>query len=207
MNNAQFRSQRAGPNQELRYALVPLNQSSVALLGSDEPLENFPASTQRLGTANGLIGIGDQVSITVFESGSGGLFLPREGGTRAGNFVTVPTQQVGKDGTIAMPYVGMVHVAGSSPRAVSATLQQQRRTARWIQVVVTVADRYCDLPVSVLGDTTNATHFSLDPGGARILEAIARAGGPKFPAYSELIRWPCSAMAGPRCRRPLQAPP
>jgi polysaccharide export outer membrane protein len=38
-----------------------------------------------------------------------------------------------------------------------------------------------------LGEVTSATRFALDPGGARILEAIARAGGPKFPAYESMV--------------------
>ena len=37
------------------------------------------------------------------------------------------------------------------------------------------------------GEVTNGTHFTLDPGGARILEAIARAGGPRFPAYNSMV--------------------
>ncbi len=39
----------------------------------------------------------------------------------------------------------------------------------------------------MLGEVSNATRFSLDPGGARILEAIARAGGPRFPAYESMV--------------------
>jgi polysaccharide export outer membrane protein len=42
-------------------------------------------------------------------------------------------------------------------------------------------------PVSVLGEVFSATRFSLDPGGARILEGIARAGGPRYPAYESMV--------------------
>ena len=148
---------------------------------------NFPAEPTEQRSADGLIGVADQVSITVFESGSGGLFLPREGGTRAGNFVTIPTQQVGKDGTIEMPYAGTLRVAGSTPNAVSAVIQDRlANRALEPQVVVSVVDRRAG-PVSVLGEVASATRFSLDPGGARILEAIARAGGPRFPAYESMV--------------------
>ena len=187
VDKAQLHVQPTGPEQELEYALVPLNKASVALLGADEIAANFPADPTEQRSADGLIGVGDEVSVTVFESGSGGLFLPREGGTRAGNFVTIPTQQVGKDGTIEMPYAGTLRVAGSTTHAVSATIQDRlANRALEPQVVVSVVDRRAG-PVSVLGEVSAATRFALDPGGARILEAIARAGGPRFPAYESMV--------------------
>jgi polysaccharide export outer membrane protein len=125
--------------------------------------------------------------VTVFESDAGGLFLPRQGGTRAGNFVTIPTQQVAKDGTIAVPYAGIVHVAGSTPEAVEKTVQDRLADrALEPQVIVSVVERRTGA-VSVLGEVGAATRFTLDPGGARILEAIARAGGPRFPAYESMV--------------------
>jgi polysaccharide export outer membrane protein len=176
-----------GPDQKLQYALVPLNQGTVRMLGAEEKLASFPDEPVVRRAADGAIGVGDLVSITVFESDSGGLFLPREGGTRAGNFVTVPTQQVGRDGNIEMPYAGILHVAGSSPGAVSSLIERRLADkALEPQVVVSVVDRRAT-PVSVLGEVTNGTRFTLDPGGARILEAIARAGGPKFPAYESMV--------------------
>ena len=70
VNKAQLRVQPAGPEQELQYALIPLNQASVALLGTDETPANFPADPTDQRSADGLIGVADQVSVTVFESGS-----------------------------------------------------------------------------------------------------------------------------------------
>jgi polysaccharide export outer membrane protein len=101
--------------------------------------------------------------------------------------VTIPTQQVGKDGAITMPYAGTLRVAGSSPIAVSAIIQDRlANRALEPQVVVSDVDRRAG-PVSVLGEVSSATRFSLDPGGARILESIARAGGPRFPAYESMV--------------------
>jgi hypothetical protein len=44
------------------------------------------------------LGIGDIVSVTIFEAEAGGLFLPSEAGARPGNFVTLPDQIVDSDG-------------------------------------------------------------------------------------------------------------
>ena len=173
--------------QPLHYALVPLSQATIGLLDEDEQAANFPSERTVLPPAAGLIGIGDQISITIFESGSGGLFLPREGGTRAGNFVTIPTQQVGNDGNIEVPYAGTLHVAGATPHAVSNIIQARlANRALEPQAVVAIVDRRAG-QISVLGEVTSGTHFTLDPGGARILEAIARAGGPRFPAYDSMV--------------------
>src|SRR4051794_13336931 len=186
-DQAQLRVQTEGLAQQLQYALIPLSQATIALLGDDELAANFPARPTELPPSAGLIGIGDEISITIFESGSGGLFLPREGGTRVGNFVTIPTQQVGNDGTVEMPYAGTLHVAGSTPHAVSNIIQARlANRALEPQAVVAVVDRRAG-QISVLGEVTNGTHFTLDPGGARILEAIARAGGPRFPAYDSMV--------------------
>jgi hypothetical protein len=47
------------------------------------------------------LGIGDVVSVTIFEAEAGGLFLPSQAGARPGNFVMLPDQIVDSDGNIA----------------------------------------------------------------------------------------------------------
>ncbi len=37
--------------------------------------------------------------------------------------------------------------------------------------------------VAVLGETNSPQRFPIDPGGIRLMSAIARAGGPKYPSY------------------------
>ena len=58
-------------------------------------------------------GIGDVVSVTIFEAAAGGLFIPTEAGVRPGNFVTLPDQTVDNDGNISVPYAGLVKAARS----------------------------------------------------------------------------------------------
>jgi protein involved in polysaccharide export with SLBB domain len=61
------------------------------------------------------LGIGDIVSVTIFEAEAGGLFLPSEAGARPGNFVTLPDQIVDSDGNITVPYAGTIRAAGRTP--------------------------------------------------------------------------------------------
>src|SRR5262245_3612280 len=51
-------------------------------------------------------GTGDIIAVTIFESSSGGLFIPGEGGVRPGNFITIPNQAVDVQGNISIPYAG-----------------------------------------------------------------------------------------------------
>jgi hypothetical protein len=46
------------------------------------------------------LGIGDVVSVTIFEAKRGGLLIPSESGARPGNFVTLPNQVVDTNGNI-----------------------------------------------------------------------------------------------------------
>src|SRR5262249_45020491 len=45
-------------------------------------------------------GIGDSVSVSIFEAAAGGLFVPIEAGVRPGNFITLPNQNVDTSGNI-----------------------------------------------------------------------------------------------------------
>lgn len=133
------------------------------------------------------IGVGDIVSITIFEATSGGLFIPQEAGSRAGNFVQIPNEQVDNSGTITVPYAGAVKVAGLTARQASEEISRRlSRRAIEPQTVVTMSERRGN-DISVLGDVNLPTRFSLDPGGIKLLGAMARAGGPKNPPYETIV--------------------
>lgn len=57
-------------------------------------------------------GIGDILSVTIFEASSGGLFIPGEAGVRPGNFVSIPNQAVDINGNISIPYAGTIRARG-----------------------------------------------------------------------------------------------
>ena len=68
------------------------------------------------------LGIGDVVSVTIFEAAPGGLFVPNEAGARPGNFVTLPNQIVDSKGNITVPYVGAIRAAGRTPSEVQQAI-------------------------------------------------------------------------------------
>jgi polysaccharide biosynthesis/export protein len=173
-----------GPDANAKYAIVEVNDGVLKRMVQLAPT---PVDRGEHAVYHGEIGIGDILGLTIFESDSGGLFLPREGGTRAGNYVTLPNQQVDRNGDITVPYAGQVKAAGLLPAELGTKIQTLlSRRALEPQVVVTIVDRRAD-PVNVLGDVGKATSFALDPAGVSLLGAVAMAEGPKFPAYESVV--------------------
>ena len=170
------------------YALVHLSPSVLQALSAqpinDKSLSQLP---QASGQQDIRIGVGDTIGLTIFEQDSGGLFIPKDAGSRAGNFVSIPNQEVDKSGAIEVPYAGRVSVAGRTTGAVASEIKSKLK-AKAIdpQVVISFGERH-GAEVSVLGDVTGSTRFELDPGGIRVLGAIARAGGPKNPPYETVV--------------------
>lgn len=171
------------------FALVALSPLvlKAANHAVDASAPGFSSFVREGNSSQARIAIGDVISITIFESTTGGLFIPDEAGSRNGNYVTVPNVQVDSSGTIATPYAGSISVVGKTPQQVGKEIAGRlEKRAIEPQVVVTIADRRGN-EVAVLGDVNLPQRFALDPGGLRALDAIARAGGPKSPAYETLV--------------------
>jgi polysaccharide export outer membrane protein len=133
------------------------------------------------------IGIGDVVSVTIFEAQQGGLFIPAEASVRPGNFVTLPDQVVDRGGFITVPYAGRIPAAGRALAEVQDTIVARLRDrAIDPQVVVAVTNQRSS-QVSVLGEVGSPVKYPLTGAGDRILDALARAGGPKGQDYDTWI--------------------
>jgi protein involved in polysaccharide export with SLBB domain len=76
------------------------------------------------------LGIGDVVSVTIFEAEPGGLFVPSEPGARPGNFVRLPNQVVDTNGNITVPYAGTIRAFGRTPGEVQEAINEALRGAR-----------------------------------------------------------------------------
>ena len=124
-------------------------------------------------------GVGDVVSVTIFEAAAGGLFIPAEASVRPGNFVTLPNQEVDNNGNISVPYAGNIRAKGRTPVQVQrAIVDALKNRAIEPQAVVSLATQRTSL-VTVLGDVIRPGVLNAVPAGERILDSIARAGGPQ----------------------------
>ena len=130
-------------------------------------------------------GIGDIISVTVFEAAAGGLFIPAEAGVRPGNFVTLPPQPIDNRGNLTVPYAGLVPAAGKTPEEVSKeVINRIKDRAIEPQVEVALVTQNTSL-ITVIGEINSSTtasptgRITAQPAGERILDVLSRAGGLK----------------------------
>jgi polysaccharide export outer membrane protein len=128
-------------------------------------------------------GIGDVISVSVFEAAAGGLFIPSEAGVRPGNFVTLPNQPIDTKGFISVPYAGLVPAAGKTPAQVEQEIIKRiQNRAIEPQAVVALVTQNTSL-ITVVGEVNNlftpTGRIPAQPAGERLLDVITRAGGIK----------------------------
>lgn len=136
------------------------------------------------------IGVGDSVQVTVWEAAAGGLFsspvtTPDETGARS---AVIPPQVVAHDGSIKVPYVGRIKVAGKTPAEVEdAIVKGLTGKAIQPQALVTITHNVSDT-VTVTGEVTNGAIVPLSTHAYRILDVIAAAGGVKVPIFQASVQ-------------------
>ena len=127
-------------------------------------------------------GIGDVISVSIFEAAAGGLFIPAEASVRPGNFVTLPNQPVDTKGYISVPYAELVPTAGKTPAEVEQEIVNRiKNRAIEPQVVVALVTQNSSL-ITVIGEvntliTSITGRVPAQPAGERLLDVITRAGG------------------------------
>ena len=178
-----------GAQASFQYHLVPLTKETADILATEEPEGFGNAFRDRKPPTAIKFGVGDSVNVTIFESASGGLFVPIEAGVRPGNFVSLPEQVVDNSGNITVPYAGVVRAAGRT------NVEVQREIVKKIsnraiepQAIVTLAQQRTNL-VSVIGEVNAPARFPVAPAGAgdRIMDALTRAGGIKSQGYETWV--------------------
>jgi polysaccharide export outer membrane protein len=168
------------------YVFVRLTPKVASVLGKAAPrlVAEFP---DRSRPKDVRFGIGDILSITIFEASSGGLFIPAESGVRPGNFVTIPSQAVDVNGNISIPYGGAIRANGrTAVELQQAIVDSIKDRAIEPQVIVSLADQRTSL-ISLLGDVQRPSRIPALLTPERILDAITRAGGPAGPGHDEWV--------------------
>ena len=137
-----------------------------------------------------VIGIGDGLSIDIWEAGADSLFAPRAASSLGGGAsrnASLPEQTVGADGSINLPFAGRVAVAGRSAQEVEQLLiEALAGKAAKPQVIVHV--RNLSGSVTVVGDVAAGARVPLSVGGDRLLSVLASAGGVRAPSYETRIQ-------------------
>jgi polysaccharide biosynthesis/export protein len=163
------------------YGLVKLTPKVINTLDEYGPKTLSAVFGDRRPPPEIHFGIGDVVSVTVFEAAAGGLFIPAEAGVRPGNYVTLPNQPVDTKGYISVPYAGLVPTAGKTPSQVEQEIVDRiKNRAIEPQAVVALVTQNTSL-ITVIGEVNNENtpsgRIPAQPAGERLLDVITRAGG------------------------------
>lgn len=190
-NQAAVRANAAGvtnTESDLRYELINLTAEGAELSNAARGPTLSDAFRDRRPAANIRIGLGDVIGVTIFEATSGGLFIPNEAGSRAGNFVALPNQTVDRAGFISVPYAGAIKAAGRTPSEVQNDITARLRTrAIEPQAVVSINEQRSQ-QVSVLGEVNSPARLPVMTSGEHLLDSIARAGGVRGSGVDLFVR-------------------
>jgi polysaccharide biosynthesis/export protein len=137
------------------------------------------------------IGVGDAVSVTIWEASAGGLFsapLVSDRFTTGSNSATIPEQIVGRDGSISVPYAGRIRVIGRTTQDVQKVVEKALEgNAIQPQALVNVAHSVNNT-VTVTGEVTNGARVPLSVRGDRLLDVVAAAGGVRAPVNETYVQ-------------------
>jgi polysaccharide export outer membrane protein len=168
------------------FLLVPVNRVTLTALAHVAPDSLSPlAGAAPVPTE--MIHVGDKVSVTLWEFGSGLLgpvtdATAAQPGLTGAQSATIPTQKVDQSGNIIIPFAGEIHAAGHNTRQVGAAIiAALRGKANQAQALVQIVDT-TENAVTVSGDVKNPGRFPLIPSGTHLLDAVSLAGGTIAPA-------------------------
>jgi polysaccharide biosynthesis/export protein len=170
----------------LPYAFVKLTPKIADILAHYAPTISNTFTDKRAPRVF-QFGVGDIVSVTIFEAAAGGLFIPAEASVRPGNFITLPNQAVDNNGNISVPYAGNIRALGRTQVQVQQSIVEAlKNRAIEPQAVVSLVDQRTSL-VTVLGEVNKPAVLPAVAAGERILDSITRAGGPKAAGYDTIV--------------------
>jgi polysaccharide export outer membrane protein len=164
---------------------VSVTQTVAELMASEKERPLAVAFGSARKTSSSRIGIGDVVTVSIWEASDNGLFssgASRQGGTQ------IPEQPVSETGTIVVPYAGIVRVAGRTPQEVKVDVEKALSgMAVEPQVLVNVTKNNSNT-VTVTGEVASSGRIPLTGGGNRLMDVIATAGGPRMESHQLAVQ-------------------
>ena len=162
--------------------------------------EQSMSLAQRLGDApltdTSIIGAGDTLDVALWEAPPALLFGAGSGlsagmiGASSMNAQgsSFPSQMVASDGTIQIPFAGMIQAAGRTAPEIQREIEARlSRKANKPQALVRV-QRNATSTVTIVGEVAQNTKIPLTAKGERLLDAIAAAGGSRQPIEKVMVQ-------------------
>jgi polysaccharide biosynthesis/export protein len=101
---------------------------------------------------------------------------------------TMPDQLVQPDGTITIPYAGRIAAAGHTPLKVQEEIEAVLADKTLQPQALVIDKRSPANSVSASGEMLRGGRVPLSPGGERLLQVIAAAGGARAPVRDVFVR-------------------
>ncbi|VFU08118.1 polysaccharide biosynthesis/export family protein [Methylocella tundrae] len=174
-----------------RYEIVDINSSVLDILrhrGPDSFLTHFGDYRP---SVEPKIGVGDTVSVTIWEAGAGGLFsapLVSDRFSTGSKSSTIPDQIVGRDGSISVPYAGRIKVAGRTTQEVQGIVEHALAGKAIEPQVLINMPKSVSNSVTVTGEVVNGARVPLSVRGDRVMDVIATAGGIRAPVNETYVQ-------------------
>lgn len=169
--------------------IVPVNEGIARRLVSRRTVTLFSDSLKdNPGASYSKVGPGDTLEVSIWEAppatlfGVGGATDARATGAMGtSRAVSFPEQIVNREGMINVPFAGAIRAAGRTNVEIEDEITNRLKgKANQPQVLVRQL-RNVSSNVTVVGDVGAAVRLPLGPRNERLLDALAAAGGAKFP--------------------------
>lgn len=172
------------------YKLVEVDQLGAV------PVAAQPASLQSLPVHQsndvGAIAPGDVLSVSLYEIGVRIFSSGTTPGNENGFEPSAKSQQFGplevtSEGTIRLPYVGVIAVAGKRPGEVEHEIEQRMAGQSEHPQALVRLEGVNGSAVIVGGEVSNPGRFRLSPAHEKLLDVITLAGGYRGSGMSDLV--------------------
>ena len=175
------------------YVTIDVNAEIVRILASETNvgLSRWLDKSKKKIAPTATIGVGDALSITIWEAGEGGLFSNQQSKS-----ATFPNVIVSRGGEISLPYAGPLKVAGKTPKSVQHLIVEKldHKAIQPQAMVNIVKNEHNTIVMS--GDVARPGRYPIALEGERILDVIAAAGGTKFPARETYVTFMRDGVSG-----------
>ena len=162
--------------------LIKISSDNIASLGSQRVESINPDFKNVFSDKEGhILGIGDQLLISIWEASGDGLFSTTE------KKQTDIEATIDEEGRIFIPYVGLIQVAGEGienlRKIISLGLEGK---ALEPQVQVKLLSNISNTIVTI-GEVAKPGMYPIPVGGIQLLEALSLAGGSQLQTFETLI--------------------
>lgn len=164
------------------YTVIPVQPDNIDIIRAYRPL-SFANQFRGVGRGGSttLLGVGDTLTVTIWEASPDGLFSSGEDGSSK-----IPSV-VDENGYIFVPYAGRVRAAGLSIEGLRQSVQKKLvGKAVEPQVLISLRDKLSATAV-VVGDVAKPGVYPLPLRNTRLLDLVAKAGGAREATYETVV--------------------